>query len=343
MSHLDPGLLHELLDGEIPSTDLAPIQAHLASCEECRARLEYERQLQSDADRLVAAMEVPLAAAPRVSRAFRQPSGSPWRPGLAWAATLILAAGLGYLARGAGSGPAAEQERPAVPGSFSAQATPAKPPRSESATATATRQAAPAVHRAAPAPRETLALQQQKTDSGNSGGAARGELRDQIAAKSLAGAAASREAVAAAAATATKPVDDRVDSVPKRTGRGVTPTRFVTGDAAAQTSDESRRPQAPAANALMARQRLDSTGVASEPITLSEAVRRLGGTLRLIDGLVPLRLEFREPYVRVVYPAVPGELVLQQQLIDGRVVYQLIPPRGFPADSLARLRAKVRE
>jgi hypothetical protein len=79
------------------------------------------------------------------------------------------------------------------------------------------------------------------------------------------------------------------------------------------------------------------------PITLSDAIGRLGGTLRLIDGLVPIRLEFREPYVRVVYPAAQGELVLQQQLIDGRVVYQLIPPRGFPADSVARLRAKVRE
>lgn len=96
-------------------------------------------------------------------------------------------------------------------------------------------------------------------------------------------------------------------------------------------------------NALAAKQALDSPGVAGEPITLSEAIRRLGGTLRLIDGLVPVRLEFREPYVRVVYPEARGELVLQQQLVDGRVLYQIIPPRGFPADSVARLRAKVKE
>jgi hypothetical protein len=36
-------------------------------------------------------------------------------------------------------------------------------------------------------------------------------------------------------------------------------------------------------------------------------------------------------------------LVLQQQLIDGRVVFQIIPPPGFPADSLARLQARVKE
>jgi anti-sigma factor RsiW len=83
MSHLDPGLLHELLDGEIPSSELAPIQAHLASCEECRARLENARQLQLDADGLVAAIEVPMPAEPRVSRPLRQPSRPRWRPGLA--------------------------------------------------------------------------------------------------------------------------------------------------------------------------------------------------------------------------------------------------------------------
>jgi anti-sigma factor RsiW len=347
MSHLDPGLLHELLDGEIPSTDLAPIQAHLASCEECRARLEYERQLQSDADGLVAAIELPQAAPPQASRAFRQPSSSRWRPGLAWAATLVLAAGLGYLSRGAGSPPVAHQESVAVPGSSGAQAIPATPPRSDSAITAPTRQAPPAERETRSVLRETLALPQQKTDSGIPGSAAggsRGELRDQAAAKSLAGAPASGEAVAAAAPTTTKPVADRIDSVGKSGGgRGAAPARFAAGNALARTVDESRRAESPAANGQMARQRLDSAGVAGVPITLSEAVGRLGGTLRLIDGLVPLRLELREPYVRVVYPAAQGELVLQQQLIDGRVVFQIIPPRGFPADSLTRLRARVKE
>jgi hypothetical protein len=169
-------------------------------------------------------------------------------------------------------------------------------------------------------------------------------LRDQAAAKSLAGTPASGEAVAAAVATTAKPVADRIDSVAKSGGgRGAAPARFAAGNLATRTLDESRRAEAPPANALMARQRLDSDGSAGVPITLSEAIGRLGGTLRLIDGLVPLRLELREPYVRVVYPAAQGDLVLQQQLIDGRVVFQIIPPRGFPADSLTRLRARVKE
>jgi len=80
-----------------------------------------------------------------------------------------------------------------------------------------------------------------------------------------------------------------------------------------------------------------------EPVTLPDAVRRLGGSLRLVDGLVPLRLEAQGQSIRVVYALAQGELVLAQRLIDGRVVFQLIAPPGFPADSLGKLRARVRE
>ena len=47
--------------------------------------------------------------------------------------------------------------------------------------------------------------------------------------------------------------------------------------------------------------------------------------------------------VRVVYLTGFGELVLTQELENGRVRHTLIAPRGFPADSLQRLRARVRE
>jgi len=62
-----------------------------------------------------------------------------------------------------------------------------------------------------------------------------------------------------------------------------------------------------------------------------------------VEGLVPLRLEAQGPTVRVVYSVAQGELVLSQQLIDGRVSFQLIAPPGFPTDSLGKLRARVRE
>jgi hypothetical protein len=80
-----------------------------------------------------------------------------------------------------------------------------------------------------------------------------------------------------------------------------------------------------------------------DTIALPEAMRRLGGTIRLVDGLVPLRLEAQGQQVRVIYPTSAGELVLQQQLVDGRVVFSLIAPRGFPPDSVARLRERIRE
>jgi hypothetical protein len=79
------------------------------------------------------------------------------------------------------------------------------------------------------------------------------------------------------------------------------------------------------------------------PLTLPEAVALLGGSLRLIEGLVPDRLEAVERVVRVVYRTGFGELVLAQELSENRLRYSLLPPRGFPADSLERLRARVRE
>jgi hypothetical protein len=72
-------------------------------------------------------------------------------------------------------------------------------------------------------------------------------------------------------------------------------------------------------------------------------VRRLGGTLRLVEGMVPLRIEAQGPVVRVIYPAPRGELILAQWLADGRLIWTLYGPPGFPADSLDRLRARVRE
>ncbi|HEY9383955.1 MAG TPA: zf-HC2 domain-containing protein, partial [Gemmatimonadales bacterium] len=62
MSHLEEGLFHALLDGEVPSDQLGPIQAHLASCAECRERLEQERQLLAEAAGLVEVLEVPVEA-----------------------------------------------------------------------------------------------------------------------------------------------------------------------------------------------------------------------------------------------------------------------------------------
>ena len=62
MPHLDEGTLHALLDGEIPSAELPPIQAHLGACAECRARLAEEQELLAESDRLIEVLELPPAA-----------------------------------------------------------------------------------------------------------------------------------------------------------------------------------------------------------------------------------------------------------------------------------------
>ena len=78
-------------------------------------------------------------------------------------------------------------------------------------------------------------------------------------------------------------------------------------------------------------------------ITFSEARRILSDTLRLIEGLTPLRLEVVGAEVHVVYPLTSGELALEQWLVDGRISYRLVAPTGFPTDSLRRLRLRVQE
>jgi hypothetical protein len=68
-------------------------------------------------------------------------------------------------------------------------------------------------------------------------------------------------------------------------------------------------------------------------VTLEEAVRTLGGTIRLVDGMVPARVEVVESAgpgnrrIRVVYFDPPGrELWLDQerQLADSRDAYRML-------------------
>ena len=68
MSHLDEGTLHALLDGELETTEVAEIQAHLGSCSACGLRLREVKEFLAESDRLIASVELgkaPAAAAPR--------------------------------------------------------------------------------------------------------------------------------------------------------------------------------------------------------------------------------------------------------------------------------------
>ncbi|RMH14099.1 MAG: zf-HC2 domain-containing protein, partial [Gemmatimonadetes bacterium] len=146
MPHIADGDLHALLDGALslyPPDQARTIEAHLASCEACRARLAAERRLRREAEALLSAgaPDLPLATleelqararattpegiAEAAARAdaedaahreappgdgARRPTAKPRRaPGrLAWAASIAVALTGGWVARSmiAGRGPA---------------------------------------------------------------------------------------------------------------------------------------------------------------------------------------------------------------------------------------------
>lgn len=101
-SHLDDGIIQELLDGEVPSTALPPLQAHLAACAECRARLELARAMMAEADDLIELLDEPASPvqAPPVALPARRAGSRPWLRQLAWAASVVVAVGAGWYARG---------------------------------------------------------------------------------------------------------------------------------------------------------------------------------------------------------------------------------------------------
>jgi putative zinc finger protein len=101
MSHVDDGILHAYLDGELSPVEVERLEAHVTGCPVCRARLDEERALIERASRLLgmAVPPGPEREAPPLHQ-LRQPRviGKRLVIPLAWAATIVLALGLGYYA-----------------------------------------------------------------------------------------------------------------------------------------------------------------------------------------------------------------------------------------------------
>lgn len=348
MSHLDEGVFHALLDGEIPSAELPPIQAHLAECAECRASLDEARVLRESAESLVEEIQpsesVSGTAAPRVRPAPRPA----WGRRLAWAASLIVAAGLGYTVRPQGGGGEAvavlTQSGPSVPTEQSATAVAAEPSAPTAAPALApaltptTKEAGSrrtAVSRTPLRAAQTLAEVEKKAapslaDSQIAAGGAAGR----VAANATPPAPAPAFAASASKAAATTP------------GSPPASRQDAPGELTAGLSRALKQPmrlEEVVVSSADAARDLAKVGTPISVIQFPDAVRRLGGSLRLVEGLVPLRIEAQGSMVRVIYPADRGELILGQWVSDGRLVWMLSGPPGFPADSLNRLRARVRE
>lgn len=99
MSHLDEGMLHTLLDGEATAEQATAWRAHLAACDACASRLAEEAALRVRARAaLDAVLPDPIVVAIPTGRGRR------WRAPLAWAATVLVAVGAGWLMRGAWPG-----------------------------------------------------------------------------------------------------------------------------------------------------------------------------------------------------------------------------------------------
>ena len=105
------------------------------------------------------------------------------------------------------------------------------------------------------------------------------------------------------------------------------------------------QPAAKAAESKLAlRLELGASGPAPvfAEVSFAQAVERLGGGLRLVEGLVPLRLEAAGDVVRVIYAAADGELVLEQRRTEDGILTSLRGPASVGPDSLARLRGRIR-
>jgi hypothetical protein len=108
MQHLDDALIAEWVDGEVPadSPRHAAIASHVEQCDECRARVEEERALAGHVRQLLGVAAPPERVPPFeevLHRAGGTPRGArragiPWRR-LAWAATVVVAGGVGWYAR----------------------------------------------------------------------------------------------------------------------------------------------------------------------------------------------------------------------------------------------------
>ena len=331
-SHLEEGVLQELLDGEIPSSELAPIQAHLAHCAECRARLDEARALGAEADRLIETID--LAEAPlRVGSRAQPPRPRVWIRNAAWAATVVIAAGTGYLARSTDS---PKEQLPVPPAEEAKTAPAAASPRADT-TPPALDQPTPVPVREKGAPRGKVSGGVKPERSAVASEVRREPASSLTTTAALEKSSARRDTALALNEIVTRGVADAARPAAPSQAGGVTAQKALALRAAPAAETVNRLDEMTVVGAA------DKRAPHPVEITFPEALRRLDGSLRLIEGLVPLRLEVLGVDVRVVYPLGSGELLLAQRLENGRLTYRLQAPPGFPADSLERLRARVHD
>ena len=96
MSHVDDGALHAYLDGELSPVERTQLEAHVAECAACRTRLDEARGLIERASGLLGLAQPPERAMPPLQHLRRPRLTWRLRVPIAWAASVVLALGLGY-------------------------------------------------------------------------------------------------------------------------------------------------------------------------------------------------------------------------------------------------------
>ncbi|HUG40687.1 MAG TPA: hypothetical protein VMM12_09385 [Longimicrobiales bacterium] len=119
MPHIDDGTLHAALDGALRAMEperAGAVEAHLEACAECRARAEAAAALRERSGEILGVLEPAVApdfdeVLVRAGAHARGPDAAAavggaglrrqlrWTRDLAWAATLVIALGTGYLIR----------------------------------------------------------------------------------------------------------------------------------------------------------------------------------------------------------------------------------------------------
>lgn len=351
MQHLDDGFLHALADGEVPSDELGPVREHLESCESCRARLNEARMEAETARELIELIEVPaLVLDGPTDRRTHQPTNRPsrarWMRTLALAASLVLAAGIGYYGRGSYA-PFAEKIEPTSLGRIDTvfldiPAEAGQTRENESNRNAGLDQAtnrvqprAPAPAQAAPPARSDEAAARQEKDEPS-----KQKVADPVRLEET----AMKAAAAAPSAQSKRDTSDNKKEAEDKLSQGY--RQRASNDSRGQVaSNLARKPAAePAAPAtalaeerFLAKTTADAAAVA---VTFPRAVELLGGRIKLIEGMVPARLEATGKVVRVIYTVDEGDVVLAQVSGVDSVLWSLSGP--LSADSLGRLRLKVR-
>ncbi len=322
MLHLDEGTLHALVDGEIPSSDLPPLQDHLASCAQCRAALEEARVLAGEALDLVETLEVPIAGLRNTATGDATPArrarSIPWHR-LAWAATVVVAVGLGYGARDLLPPPSAPEE--AIP-SRAAPDDSAGPSPAPVTTPMEVPSEEVVSPRPTPERRDARAKEEKRqSDSSTQEPTAKAMVTDSPATPIP----AAPRVVGGNALDAVSPLFRDVPVRPP-----ATPSAILA---------ESRG-EAPAGNRIAIRGR-SSLFAVEDALTLDEAMRWSTGRLRLLPDQVPAGLSRRGDTLRITYLLGTRVVVLEEIFHPDTVLFRFRAAADFPADSLAALRTRL--